>query len=948
MSGVSSTNVRRTKCASVFDEHYRSLTTAQKRAVDAIEGPVMVVAAPGTGKTHVLALRTANILKRTHMRPTNILCLTFSVSGATAMRDRLRSIIGADAYGVTVSTIHGFCNELIQRYPNVFADVSALSPVSDIERVHIMNKLIDQLPTHAAIINPKDRSSRTMQILSRISEVKREGISFQKLEETIDVYRRIMETKSKPGTKVHERNLKTAEQFADFVSLFMLYEETLRERKLYDFDDMISWTKNALLEEEWLRASLQERYQYILVDEYQDTNGAQNDVLEVMTTMPDGVGTPNLFVVGDDDQAIYRFQGANVANMRRFLTRFPGALVVTLTDSFRSTEEILSAAATLIGHNTDRLSGSIDGVEKTMTSRLSEKHGTQPTLLRPPSAHVEAFAIRDIVDESIQCGFPPREIAVLTRTNAEAVQIADVLQRLDIPVQLSGSFDLLSHPKILELLALLKAIADPQSDHAMAGALSCVTCAAHPADIALLLHHVRDERQQGRGISLADCSLQLETHTQEWGIRSPDTLIAARDMILDLAQKKDSMTVPQLIEKLITQSGMIPHDTTAFDPLDLAALQELFHLIERRVHENRALNLRGILEEFHTRETFEIPLKFAAAHLTDDAVSVMTAHASKGLEFEVVILARFLEKHWDHKRGQPKLSFPEELIFGLREDENASLEDERRLSYVAMTRAKRRLIMVAPERIVKNDREQDASPSQFFSEAGMLPEERREIRDPQHAATILLPPPSIDLDEALRTFLRRRLETFELSPTSLNKFLESPEKFLREDLLLVPQAQNRATAYGTAVHRALQEWAMKYKEGFGLSEFLDAFSASLCERSILTDRERDDLLYVGRNALTRYYNERLAAGHPLIYGIEKNIEGTPRRYSAHGQNRPHRFVCARGNARACHRLQNRHAENGARRARRSWRRDVSTAGFLQTPDGTVAEFRRIRRDGMFP
>ena len=258
-----------------FDTEFARLNPEQKLAVETVEGPVMVVAGPGTGKTQVLAMRVANILKKTHAKPSNILCLTFSTAGTTAMRERLRHLIGADAYGVTVSNVHAFCDGVISRNPSVFSEWAAMKSISDLEKYKAMQHLIDQVSASSVLINPKNPYERTPAILGRISDCKREGKTLAELLKVADEYDEIMAGKSKPTTKAHQKNLQQARKFRDFIELFRRYQEYLKEAGLYDYDDMILTVLKALREEDWLLASLQERYQYILVDEAQDLNGAQ-------------------------------------------------------------------------------------------------------------------------------------------------------------------------------------------------------------------------------------------------------------------------------------------------------------------------------------------------------------------------------------------------------------------------------------------------------------------------------------------------------------------------------------------------------------------------------------------------------------------------------------------------------------------------------------------------
>ena len=258
--------VSRKSTSDAFDRELAKLNAEQRRAVETIEGPVMVIAGPGTGKTQVLAMRVAQILRKTQAKPRNILCLTFSTSGATAMRERLRSLIGADAYGVTVSTIHGYCNDLIASHPNVFEDWAAKEQISDVERYRELNKIIDQFLPDLKLVNMKSPYSRSSEILSAISTLKREGKSDpEELRSVVREYEKEMQGKSKPETKQHEKNLSAARKFKEFIEIFIAYQQMLRDTGRYDYDDMILNVIAALKEHDEMLASEQERFLYFLL-----------------------------------------------------------------------------------------------------------------------------------------------------------------------------------------------------------------------------------------------------------------------------------------------------------------------------------------------------------------------------------------------------------------------------------------------------------------------------------------------------------------------------------------------------------------------------------------------------------------------------------------------------------------------------------------------------------
>lgn len=843
------------KTTKAYEQGYLRLNEQQKRAVDTIEGPVAVIAGPGTGKTQVVAMRTAMILQQTDVHPSNILLLTFSVSGAAAMRNRLRSLIGSDAYRVRIDTIHGFCNSIIQDHPTIFEEWNALQQASDADRVRILHTCIDECMPNLSVVNRKSPYRRSKEILDRISQLKRENKTSEDVQTAADGWQQEVLDATREGTKVRQRELDKVEKLRDVGRLFDLYQKHMASRQLYDFDDMILHVLSVLKAEDWLMAGLQEKYQYIIVDEFQDTNGSQYELLTLLSSQTTIDAEPNMCIVGDDDQAIYRFQGANMQNILSFLERFPEATIVVLDKSYRCSQQILDTAMQVIGNNTERLVGQVDGVQKKLQSMASE--GEKPTLVHCASDTAQGAVLVDLVQEIQEAGVPLEDIAILVQTNAELLELHEILRRQQIPVELTGKLDMLKSEKVLQLIAILRAIHQLDQDYLLVPALSCDTFGCHSADIGLLMELARDRHiSVSRLLSLWNQeAAQLDTA----GFHTPEALKHARDTLWELSQQLPLTTPINTVRDALIATNLLPsaQEQQQQDLIESLAAHAFYRYADRMTKANPSMTCKELLDEIRLYQDpdYGLTLTLDIPHTTERGLQLMTAHQSKGLEFNTVILAKFIDGHWNNRRRRVDISFPEHLLYGWEKDQKQyeAGQDERRVAYVASTRAKRKLYFLAPDQTTQGDRVRDVVPSAFAAEAGETIDEM--YRDPRHPEIYLdsLRPVVRELDSEMKTFLKRKVDRFELSATALNHFIEDPWLFVERNLLKWPEAKTPALAYGTAMHAALRVWGDALRQGTSASreQILAAFDEEIHNHALL-ETERRGLLAEGKDSLQRY------------------------------------------------------------------------------------------------
>ena len=450
-----------------FEERYQSLNKQQKMAVDAIEGPVMVIAGPGTGKTSILTLRIANILKKTDTEPDNILALTFTESGAYSMRKKLADIIGSSAYKVNIYTFHGFCNDIIKNYPEEFPRIIGANNITDIDQIKILEEIIDS--TKLEILKPYgDVYHYVRSIISEINNIKQENIApsdlakrIQKQKKDFDMIPDLYHEKGQYKGRmkgVYEKLKDTIEKNEEFQKVYEKYEKALEAKRLYDYQDMILEVIKALESNKELLLQLQEKYQYVLADEHQDANNSQNKILELISGFHEN---PNIFIVGDEKQAIFRFQGASLENFLYFKKMYPSAELIQLEENYRSSQAILDASHSLIEKNKG-------GKEYRVKLKANSSHKNIPlNLYEFEKTKNELHFIAENIKQKIESGINPDEIAVLYRENRDAPAIARTLLKLGVPFTIESDQELFSDNEIVKIILLLRAVNDLGNDEAL-------------------------------------------------------------------------------------------------------------------------------------------------------------------------------------------------------------------------------------------------------------------------------------------------------------------------------------------------------------------------------------------------------------------------------------------------------------------------------------------------
>ena len=894
----------REKLENKFREEYEKLNEKQRLAVDTIEGPVMVIAGPGTGKTQILASRVGKILLNTDASPENILCLTYTDAGVVAMRKRLLQFIGSDAYKVNIYTFHAFCNDVIQENLSLF-EKTALDPISDLERIELFKELIDSFPKNHRLKRYRGDVYFEINNLQQLfSTMKREGWTPAFINQKIDEYLASLTTRDEfiykrkfkdfnPGDLKRDRideEKEKKEKLRAAVNEFDRFQQLMRKRDRYDFDDMINWVIKAFEENKNLLATYQERFLYILVDEFQDTSGTQNKIVELLINYWD---KPNVFVVGDDDQSIYRFQGANVENMLNFADSYKAHLMtVVLTNNYRSTQPILDISKTLIDKNADRLVKQLPDLSK----ELRSSHHHVSTLTHSPIIKEYETQRQEMIDITLQVqkllleGIPAGRIGIIYKENKYGEELAQYCKQRNIPVYTKRSFNILELPLAKKIILIIKYLAAehdvPYGGDEMLFEILHFDWFNIPAvEIAKLTVEVSEQRTEEKN------SLRRLLH--ERSIAIPKDLFSksiheglkkASFVLEKLIAQVPNVTLQQLFENIIREAGILSHIMQSPDKhWQLQVLTGLFDFVKEETRRNASMKLQKLVNIIDLMEKEELLLPLIQVSGSDKGINLLTAHGSKGLEFEYVFFAGCNASFWEKKRKPGGgYSMPDTIFSTL--PKHGDDEELRRLFYVALTRAEKHLYISYSR--FKNDGK-DLEPSMFIAEIldrHLLPLEKVFISEEvlsEFSALQFGESEAPEIEQMEKDFIDRLLDKFVMNVTALNNYLCCPLQFYFQNLIRIPSPKNEATEFGSAVHYALEQLFRKMlgpdnmggKTGqFPAKEvFIADFEWWLKRhRESFTQEQFDRRLEYGQEVLSNYYDNRIN-GFNKIVAIERNI-----------------------------------------------------------------------------
>ncbi len=862
----------------LFKDSYKRLNKAQKEAVDTIDGPVLIVAGPGSGKTEILSLRVANILLQTDIRASNILCLTFTDSATHNMRNRIEKYLKEDAYRVNIHTFHNLCTTIIQNYPEYFYNGVTVHPADDVTKINILTDILGGLSHDSKIksYHPEKGFTYLNAVQNTISNIKKAGLTpediniildendkdlivlNEKLSSVLservsdDTYNKFCNEFEKIykergnrfvknyyslidalylnfKTNVKERkdftdwkrentdkNTKGENIFKDTIkadilreinTVYRKYQEELYKKGFHDFEDMIIDCLTVLRKNESLRLKIQEQYQYILVDEFQDTNEAQMQIIELLTRNDWNEGKPNIMAVGDDDQAIYKFQGAELSNIISFTKMYNDVKIITLTQNYRSNDQIVNASLNMIRHSQSRLENLIKGFVKELKS--DNKLDKQAIAIKEFDTKLHEYTyvaeqIKDLIDKGVEA----EHIAIISRDHKSLISLVPYLASRQIPIRYEKEQHVLKQTHIQQIVEILKFANNTlieDKDFHLSQILSFPFWNIERIDLWKLSRQAYKDRNDW---------VSTETDSKE--------IKEAKEKLLEIVNLSSYENAEHVIDYILNKTGFRDYyfNSNKFENekaeylIFLSNLRAFIQAIRdyRQGKDIKVSDVVDFVKIYEDNENLILSDKSPFVNARN-AVNLLTAHKSKGLEFEVVFVIAGTENIWAKKKANQNY-LPKNLPINPAGDNE---DDWLRLFFVTLTRAKNHIYITNHR---ADDKGKETDRLRFLN---MLNTDIEEGDVAHIDSTDMLESSLLNDDSVLKAkfidsekaLLDSILEDYVPSITHINNFLNiakgGPMKFLENNLLRFPQAKSASAGYGSAMHNVLNKSLLHLK-----------------------------------------------------------------------------------------------------------------------------------------
>ncbi|HEX5591520.1 MAG TPA: ATP-dependent DNA helicase [Candidatus Limnocylindrales bacterium] len=853
------------------------LNAEQRRAVTHGEGPLLVVAGPGTGKTEVITRRIAWLIATRRARPSEILGLTFTDKAAEEMQVRVDQLVPYGFADTSISTFHAFGDRLIREFALEVGRPPDARVLTRAETVVFLRERLFELGLDAYL--PLGDPTRFLGALAGLfGRCRDEDISparyaayaaalAAEAEAAELAFAAAPDPEPEDADRV-EAMLDAARRQAELARAYERYTALLAERGAIDFGDQVALALRLVRESAAIRSTVQARYRYVLVDEFQDTNRVQSELVALLAERH-----RNVTVVGDDDQSIYRFRGAAISNILEFRDRHRGARTVVLRRNYRSTAPILDTAHRLVRFNDpDRLEAKV-GISKRLRPERTARAPRPVRHVAFATGAEEADWIAAEIRGRIDAGARPRDHAILVRANADADPVMRSLNLAGVPWRFSGASGLYGRAEIRVVLSFLRAIADPSSSTDVYALAASPVYGLDGEDLSAVMSAARRRHRSAWEILQETLGGPDAVRLTDAGRTRVGRLVADLRRFRDLGHKRPA---GEVLYAFLRDTGWLATlaagESSAGDEA-LANVARFFDIVRGEsalLADDRAIFLARHLETLI--DAGDDPAT-AEPDPDLDAVAVLTVHKAKGLEFPVVYLPGLVAGRFPAASRREPLGLPDALAGGAPTEGDPHLQEERRLFYVAMTRARDELILthaadyggararrISPFVLEALDLPLSAA-TPGAGAVGSAPLERLATLAPA-------PPPPGAVAE-----LGPKEGPLLLSHSSIDAYLTCPKRYHYAQVLRVPTAPHHSLVYGSALHQAVQEFHRAEGRGRILTEaeLFAAFDAAWTNEGFVSREHEQARLEAGRDSLRRFREERLRPGAVVPAWVEREF-----------------------------------------------------------------------------
>lgn len=854
----------------------------QQQAIDILNGQVMLLAGPGTGKTFTVIHRIEKMLAD-GVEPSSILCLTFSDAAASEMRQRLIKKMGVVASAVDIYTYHSFCNDLIKTYPDKFEMTSGVKLITDAEKISIMKECIDDANLKFFVPSRADRYFFTKNFISYVEKLKTQRVSKDEYMACIDtnpmlmprykeleseIYEREQAGNTKNKTRYNElEKIKTnIEKAKELWTLFELYSTKMINKNLIDFSDMINLVLTSFEEDSQFLSEVSNKYKYFLVDEYQDTNDLQN---QIIFNLLDGNDEKNIFVVGDDDQIIYGFQGAKSDNIENFLTKYPNTTVICLEENNRSTQTILDFSNLIVNQDENRLENNLYFKEKyNISKKLTAKNPKiivkDKKIKRIQFGEIlqEFNYIVDDIKTLIESDFAPKtdedkidysQIAIISKKRAELQTFAELLKSKNIPFQIDEGKSIFAIRSTILIYFYIKAMNNYlTSSDKLFGLLLSEPFKIDQQDYNKIL----EEKRLWKKDESSDF-ITLMRNLNGW--KNPEKITKFLETFDYLQDYASSNNLRNTVVEIINRTGLLTYfyKSGKNRSENLAGIRKIISEATDFQNSDSTKNLSDFVKYLDDCFENEIDINLDKDSVVQNAVQLMTYHGSKGREFEYVYLPNLISSNWEDFRmpGEYKLiteEVPDKDAAQAKKDSELL-----KLLFVGITRAKHTLTISFADsnngkaqqitKYLEPTANYDFDSEQFECSADDLTTEfYRSVSSDV-----------FDNQKAFKNEIEERVKSVVLSPSRLNDYLSCPRKFFYVKVLGidVEEADWDGANFGTLIHSLLERAVKVAKESAypTLEEILEKFRLGMDGMKFSSEAKKEKYFKQGQKLLTNYY-----------------------------------------------------------------------------------------------